>query len=310
MQQIYPDYYPKFRCIAGACRHSCCIGWEIDIDEDSAARYRAQAGDFGTRLRNCIDWSSEPPYFILGAEERCPFLNQDNLCDMILTLGEDALCGICAQHPRFHNELPGRVESGVGLCCEAAGALILGQTSPARLLGAEDAPTDDHIIALRDRVIALLQDRALPLDERVARMLRLCDTDLPDLTIPEWCDCFLELERLDEAWTQVLESLKAHASRADHAGFAAHMAARQTEYEQLVVYLIYRHMANAPDLCEAAARAAFAAVSYCLLQAAGAVQWTRTGRFTFEDQVELARLFSAEIEYSDENLYQLLEALY
>ena len=310
MRQVFPDYYPRFQCSAGACKHSCCIGWEIDIDDHSAARYAAMEDPLGARLRQQIDWEADPPHFRLGVGERCPFLNKDNLCDIILAQGEEGLCDICHLHPRFHNELPGRTESGLGLCCEAAGALILGQTSPVRLLGAEDAPTDDHIIALRDRVIALLQDRALPLDARVGQMLRLCDTALPDLSIPEWCDCFLELERLDDAWTQVLESLKTHAFCADHAGFAAHMASRQTEYEQFLVYLIYRHMANAPDLCEAAARAAFAAVSYCLLQTAGAVQWTRTGCFTFADQVELARLFSAEIEYSDENLYQLLEYLY
>ena len=30
---VYPDYYPEFRCSASACKHNCCIGWEIDIDE-------------------------------------------------------------------------------------------------------------------------------------------------------------------------------------------------------------------------------------------------------------------------------------
>ena len=33
MEQIYPDYYEHFACIGGECRHNCCIGWEIDIDE-------------------------------------------------------------------------------------------------------------------------------------------------------------------------------------------------------------------------------------------------------------------------------------
>ena len=30
-----PDYFKEFSCIAGACKDSCCLGWEIDIDEDS-----------------------------------------------------------------------------------------------------------------------------------------------------------------------------------------------------------------------------------------------------------------------------------
>ena len=310
MQQIYPDYYPAFRCIAGACRHSCCIGWEIDIDEDSAARYRAQAGDFGTRLRNCIDWSSEPPHFILGAEERCPFLNQDNLCDMILTLGEDALCGICAQHPRFHNELPGRVESGVGLCCEAAGALILGQAAPVRLLGADGADTTDEIIAFRDECIAIVQDRRYHIPKRVQNLLTRCGSGLPERNMPEWAAFLLELERLEERWTARLTALRETWDAVRLREFVLHMTERETEYEQFLVYLLYRHMANAPDLEEAALRGRFAAWGYYLLYALGAVQFSTDGDFTFAHQVELARLFSAELEYSEENLDRILDELF
>ena len=36
-----PDYFYQFACLAGDCPHSCCIGWEVVIDEDTARRYRA-----------------------------------------------------------------------------------------------------------------------------------------------------------------------------------------------------------------------------------------------------------------------------
>lgn len=310
MKQVYPDYYHKFVCTAGGCRHSCCIGWEIDIDSDTAAAYASMPGALGAQLRQHIAWDAQPPHFILGEGERCPFLNGHNLCDLILAQGEDILCDICHQHPRFHNELPGRVESGLGLCCEAAGALILGQAEPMRLMGAEDIATQDEIIALRDEVIAILQDRRYYIPTRVQRMLRRCGTDLPERSIPEWAEFLLSLERLEDGWTAVLEGLRDRWHAADRRGFDAYMSTRQTEYEQFLVYLVYRHMANAPDMAEAAARATFAALGYFLLQEAGAVQWTETGSFTPEDQVELARLFSAEIEYSDENMYLILEELY
>ena len=82
MLTVYPDYYPAFRCIAGDCKHSCCIGWEIDIDEESLAKYRAMPGALGTRLRQNIS-AGDPPHFVLGEGERCPFLNQCGLCDRI-----------------------------------------------------------------------------------------------------------------------------------------------------------------------------------------------------------------------------------
>ncbi len=307
MQQIVPSYYAAFRCIGSACRHNCCIGWEIDIDPDTAAFYRTVGGELGCRLQTCIEYTDAVPHFRLDGNERCPFLNGDNLCNLILGLGEDRLCDICADHPRFRNELPGRTEIGLGLCCEEAARLILGTTEPTVLIG--DIETDDDILLLRDEVIALLQDRSRSLPERVDAMLTRCGASLPPVPLEEWASFLLTLERLEPTWTERLEELRDGLSSVDRSGFDAHIAERQTEYEQLLVYFIYRHLANASDTADAAARAAFAALAYRLLHALGAVQWTKTGAFTFADQVELARQFSAEIEYSDENLYHILDVL-
>lgn len=35
----YPDYYESFHCIGGICKDSCCAGWEVDVDDDSAELY-------------------------------------------------------------------------------------------------------------------------------------------------------------------------------------------------------------------------------------------------------------------------------
>lgn len=305
MEQIFPDYYRDFHCIAGECRHSCCIGWEIDIDPETMAFYHTVPGELGCRLRNCIT-HDEPPHMILGEGERCPFLNEGNLCDVILALGEEHISQICTDHPRFRNELPGRVETGLGLCCEAAGRLILGRESPMRLEIQGEGGVEDEIVALRDEVIALLQDRTLRIDERVSAMLTLCGASPSTRMMEQWAELLLGLERMDEAWTARLEALRDEWKDVDLAGFDRHMTRRQGEYEQFLVYLVYRHLANAFDEAEVAARAGFAAFSYQLLRGLGAVLWTQEGRFDFEAQVELARLFSAELEYSDENLDILL----
>ena len=306
MRHIFPDYYKDFRCIGGACKHNCCIGWEIDIDADTAAYYRSVQGEMGARLRESIATDGEP-HFVLGEGERCPFLNADNLCDIIIHLGEEHLCSICNDHPRFRNELPDRVEIGVGMACEEAARLILGKDTPTVLVGGGE--TEDEILILRDKAIALLQDRAKIIPKRICGMLSLCGASLSDYTMGEWAEIFLELERLDEKWTALLHALRDGWETIDFDGFDRHMSARQTEYEQFSVYLLYRHFANAPDLAEAAARAAFAALGYILLHALGAMQWTKNGAFTFADQVELCRLFSGEIEYSDENVYVLFDML-
>lgn len=309
MLEVAPDYYKDFRCIAGACRHSCCIGWEIDIDQDTADYYRNLPGVLGERLRRCISWE-KTPHFILGEEERCPFLNGENLCDIILELGEEHICGICTEHPRFYNELPGRLEIGLGLCCEEAARLIIGRQAPVTLVIQGEGETEDALVELRDRVIVMLQDRSKTISQRLDNVLALWGASLPAWTLGEWAQQLMELERLTEDWTILLTRLRDGWNSADFSGFDRYMETRQTEYEQFLVYLIYRHMANSFDQGEAAARVCFAAFGYLLLRGIGAVLWTETRSFSQRQQLELVRLFSSELEYSQENLDTILDILY
>lgn len=122
MKQLIPHFYPNFACIASRCSDSCCIGWEIDIDPDTADYYRSCITDgdlFSSQLSQKICWEF-PAHFLLKEDDRCPFLNQDNLCEIYIHLGEQALCEICDQHPRFHEWFGDYKESGLGLCCEEA----------------------------------------------------------------------------------------------------------------------------------------------------------------------------------------------
>ena len=116
-----PEYCLDFRCIAGDCRDSCCKGWEIDIDSETAEKYAAISGEFGERLRRSIKNNS----FILTEDERCPFLNREGLCDIYINLGRESLCHICSEHPRYFEWFGSVKEGGTGLCCEASAKLIL-----------------------------------------------------------------------------------------------------------------------------------------------------------------------------------------
>ncbi len=165
MKVYAPDYYADFHCLAGGCRHTCCQGWEIDIDEESLKRYRAMRGPFGRRIRACIS-EEDTPHFMLREGERCPLLNGDNLCELILQRGEEALCQICADHPRFRNYWSDRVEMGLGLACEEAARLILSSDHPLRLVefgeeeGGEVPLTEGEIWLreLRERLLARISE--------------------------------------------------------------------------------------------------------------------------------------------------------
>lgn len=306
MQCVEPNYYKHFRCKAGECAHNCCIGWDIEIDRKTADFYRSVDGSMGERLKENIDFLKQP-HFKLGKYERCPFLNDENLCDIIIEFGEERLCDICKKHPRFINELPNRVEIGVGLCCEAAAELVLSQKESVKLVSDGEMQTDDEIIILRDRVIALLQNREKSIKGRISDMLTLCDTNMP-YTTSQLTRLFLSLERLDSGWTDILNMVLKNSDTADFNGFDSYMKDRQSELEQFLVYLAFRHLANATDLESFAARVAFVAASYCLIRAIGTAFFSENGSFDFDAYSNVVRMFSAEIEYSDENLYILIDS--
>jgi len=310
MRVIVPDYYKDFSCIAGACRHSCCIGWEIDIDVDSLARFRALDTPYGEVLRSRINFEADTPHYRLAEQDRCPFLREDGLCEMILELGEDALCQICADHPRFRNHFSDRTELGVGLCCEAAGALILKRQQPMTLEvleddGEENTPDDEEetLLSFRDMLLEILQDRSCTMDERLEELLSACGAEEIDLSPARWAKKLLELERLDENWTVLLKNL---ASQNQFDLPILHTPAWETAFEQAAVYFLFRHLPAALEDGDIASKASFAALSVTILRGLCAGKASPTT----DDLVEFARMYSGEVEYSEENLQAVFDLLY
>ncbi len=306
MKTIYPDYYNDFKCIADKCKHNCCIGWEIDIDEQSLPFYESVKGEFGKKLKAGISYEGTP-HFILSENERCPFLNQKNLCDIYTNLGKESLCQICKEHPRFYNELDDSIEAGLGLCCEEAARLIITKKDPVKLIG--EASNLQGLPLLREKVFEELQNRDISVSERIINVFSLFEESVISFDILMWAEIFESLERLDESWTKLLTTLKTNYKKADQNTFAKFIKPRETEYEQFLVYLIYRHTPKAEFYEDFMLYTIFSVLSFELIYAMGAVAFSQKGDFSTQDQLEIMRLFSSEIEYSDQNLDIILNEL-
>lgn len=122
---IKPKFYDSFRCKADKCTDTCCAGWEICLDGDAEKRYATLAGENGEWLRSRITKAADGSGILCREGERCPVLRDDNLCEMILRLGEGSLCDICREHPRFYSCTDSITLAGHGLCCEEAVRLWL-----------------------------------------------------------------------------------------------------------------------------------------------------------------------------------------
>lgn len=282
MLTIEPDFYRDFSCTADLCRHSCCVGWEIDIDEDTARYYRSVTGAIGKKLRKNIAFGNSP-HFLLSGEERCPFLQSDGLCELILHLGEGSLCEICREHPRFYNCLPGREERGLGLCCEEAVRLLLSGTESLRFpcSGTREVP-DSPLITLRDTVLQLLADGSCSLEQRMENVCSAAGTRMLPFSVSLWKDFFLSLERLDERWTAALY------------GIEDRQIPDSIAMERIAEYFVFRHVASAETMEEAQLLLQFSLLSTRMIFSVNA------------PLEEAVRMYSSEIEYSDENIDRIL----
>lgn len=307
-----PFYYTKFTCIADKCRHSCCIGWEIDIDDDTLQFYKTIDGTLGERLKNNIVQENETAHFILSRDERCPFLNKSGLCDIITQLGEGALCQICDDHPRFRNFYSDRTETGVGMSCEAAANLILSQKDKFSLVCLEDDgkellyPEEEELLAVREQIFEILTDRKFTVEDRVNNMLQFCDISIPQKSLAEWAQIYMSLERLDEEWSSILKELE----KADEKQLVLlENEEISTAFEQLLCYFIYRHLTDGLDDDSLWERVAFAAQSYYIIRSICAVIYNRNQSLTVPEIAEIARIYSSEIEYSEDNMKAMLNIL-
>lgn len=201
MKYHKPSFFDQFKCIGSACTDTCCAGWEIEVDETTAQGYLAEKGAFGDRLR-CEIGSEPGEYFFKLKNNRCPFLNKENLCDIFINLGEDRLCDICREHPRFYNWFGDYTEVGLGLCCEEAERLLFSDSKPLTFV--EEVHTDasdllddeseecEQMLEERKAIFSILQNRKKNIGARLKRLLLQLPyaDEMLLLTVPilEWDD--------------------------------------------------------------------------------------------------------------------------
>ncbi len=292
MKLYAPEYYKKFICIADKCEHSCCIGWEIDIDDDTLERYKALECGYGKSIADSISFDGAP-HFKLCERDRCPHLDERGLCRIILEVGEDYLCGICREHPRFYNYTD-VAEVGLGMSCREAARLIL--SSPNYCIMEEIGQTDAEDLCLtfngrleRERVFAILRDTRL---DYQARIKRICfDYGIDSVDDCVWLEIIDSLEYLDESHRELFMN---YSDKKRAVGWDECL-------ERALAYFVYRHCTEAFDYDDFRARLAFCLFCERLLSSLIASQRAET----INDIAVLASVISEEIEYSENNTEML-----
>lgn len=198
-----PNYYDRFRCLAGACPHTCCQGWEVPIDRETARFYETIPGELGERLRALLTTDEEGETAFLLRGNTCPFLTEGKLCELQIKLGEEGIGEICRSHPRFFYDYGPLAEQGLCGSCPETARLILGTdlvllTTREEKAGEEAPPLLSPLLAARETALNILAAAEATPGQRLQAMLLFANEiqvaldDDREEDIPRLCQIYEE----------------------------------------------------------------------------------------------------------------------
>ncbi len=189
---LRPAYYDRFQCLAGACRFSCCKGWNITFNKKDYLALKRQEGsdELTANLTQNVRRIRQGPnagrfygeFDMSGGT--CPLLREDGLCSLQLEKGHGALPEVCRVFPRTQAYSDsGYLERRLTPACEAVLELLwdlpdgvdfvadpLPKSKTRTLIMGTSGPLRLRFQELRSACIDLLQDRRRPLAQRILLM--------------------------------------------------------------------------------------------------------------------------------------------
>lgn len=341
MKHAQFDYVNQFHCLAGDCPDTCCKDWQIILDEDALARYRAMPGPLGEQVRAAMVTENGETRF---REEggRCVLLRDDGLCPIQAAYGAEALCRTCYTHPRFTEEYGQTAELTLSLSCPEAARLLLTHEAPLRIETQDDGgpvvPNEldpelyPALLAARQAFFRLAQDRSRPIEDRLAlilllarRVQRLLDEGRDEL-VPVLARRFLGKRYQDRSLVRlarlrsrngrffpcwmVLNNME-HLTRRFEAMLDAAVSQETppasfrdaffVQYENLTVYFLFRYALKAVNDRQYLAR-----VEQCVFHLL-CLRELSADAATVQELTEVVSLYSKEVEHSAENQALLLK---
>lgn len=291
MKIFAPKYYQNFKCVAGDCTHSCCIGWQIEVDRTTLEKYARLHGDYAQKIKESL--TKRNPHFKLSKGKRCPHLDENGLCNIISSYGEDYLCDICREHPRFYNRTTKGLEVGLGISCPTACKIVL--TSDDYRVFVEVGETDcDEDLPLFNcskqitDILNKISNRSTPLCERITKIENLYGVSPARLSDERWKKYIGMLEILTaqhkELFFNYTNNFKIEKGVENIA-------------ERALAYFIFRHLPNANSQHEFGKTLGFCL--FCTMLLLSLINSTNAK--TLDEIVNLAVIVSEEIEYSLDN---------
>ena len=318
-----PEYFIKFRCIADKCKDSCCIGWEIVIDDLTRKKYSRITGEIGREIAE----KTQHGCFPLRENGRCTFLDDKGLCRIISALGDGYLCDICREHPRYYGVGKDEIEGGLGLGCEEAARMILSLKELPKIIELEREVSyedNDDLAEVSEHFKDLLTSGiftsdAVELISRYKACSKVADdvafeasTTRMSVSIPKVTYALLKndeintlhrefisllegCEYMNDEWSELLEPAKDVETERLIDGL--------NNAKGLLYYFTHRYVREGAEDMSLGQRILFALLSTLAVVAIAEVMNSN------DPLLRAAVLFSKNIEYSTDNVDMILDAL-
>lgn len=187
---LKPDIYNDFHCIGDKCRNNCCeYRWRITIDKATYKKYKNIKGDkeFTQKFNSCVkvnkDKTSTNDYALLIQPQddklkykyRCPFQQDNKLCEIVCKYGPDYLCQTCKSYPRVENHVDDNTYIYTIDCsCEEVLRIIGKKNEPIDLVPTEEEISNNKLIQLNNRLTNSITLNKNKLTDEYLYILMIC----------------------------------------------------------------------------------------------------------------------------------------
>lgn len=296
MKIVKPTFYKNFKCIAGECPDSCCQGWEVDADSDSLEYYKTL--DNSLEIKKRIDSvlskdEFDNTIFTLAPKKRCPFLNDENLCDMHIAIGGEHTPYTCRTFPRFIYDFGATREIGISFSCPVASDMMYNTESfdfetevNSDLPTLNDIDAEKYFLLYKGRAEAykIAKDKNKSIRERLNDLLDL-GVLLQEKLFPydeggddiAFFDVFKNPELINPEWKEKVEN------------FSLKQVSDTQSNENILMYFLYKYLMQAVYDDDALSRIKIAVLGVLINTYFGEDSWT-------------VHLWSKETEHSQYNM--------
>ncbi|MBQ7704825.1 MAG: flagellin lysine-N-methylase [Selenomonadaceae bacterium] len=181
-----PEYVKSFHCDRQKCSAACCRNWSRFIDKKIYKKYsHLKPKSLAKEMIRPLKKVDGRDFYKINLDENlnCPFLSDNNLCNIPQKFGEDFVPAMCIKFPRKIYNFFNFFERSLSLTCPLVTEQVLLATEPLKFEKIE-VPEEIHnefsiadtlltpqlfeyLVPIQETAIKILQNRNFSIDQRL-----------------------------------------------------------------------------------------------------------------------------------------------